>query len=156
MRIAAFTGSFDPFTTGHDDILRRALPLFDRIVIGVGYNEHKQYMEPTEERCRRISSYYADEPRVEVVAYNDLTIDFCQRVGAKFIIKGVRSLKDFEYEQEMAEINRRLSGVETVCLFASPELAHVSSSMVRELKHFGKDISSFLPTPVTQHPTPEQ
>ena len=113
-------------------------------------------MEPTEERCRRISSYYSDEPKVEVVAYNDLTIDFCQRVGARFIIKGIRSMKDFEYEQEMAEINRRLSGVETVCFFASPELAHVSSSMVRELKHFGKDISAFLPTPNTQHPTPEQ
>lgn len=145
MHTAAFTGSFDPFTIGHDDIVRRALLLFERIVIGIGYNEHKQYMEPAEERCRRISSYYEDEPRVEVMTFNDLAIDFCQRIGVRFIVKGVRSLKDFEYEQEMAEINRRLSGVETICFFASPELSHISSSMVRELQHFGKDISTFLP-----------
>ena len=145
MRIAAFTGSFDPYTIGHDDIVRRALPLFDHIVIGVGYNEHKQYMQPTEERCKLIRSYYKNEPKIEVVAYNDLTVDFCRRVEAQYIIKGVRTLKDFEYEQEMAEINRRLSGVETICFFASPELAHISSSMVRELAHFGKDVADFLP-----------
>ena len=145
MKTAVFTGSFDPFTVGHDDIVRRALPLFDRIIIGVGYNEHKQYMQPTEQRCETIRGYYSDEPRVEVQAYNDLTVDFCARVGARYIIKGVRSMKDFEYERDMAEINRRLSGVETVCLFASPELAHVSSSVVRELIHFGKDVSELLP-----------
>lgn len=145
MRKAAFTGSFDPFTVGHDDIVRRALPLFDRIVIAVGYNEHKQYMQPTEERCATIRGYYKDEPKVEVVAYNDLTVDFCQRQDIRYIIKGVRTLKDFEYEQEMAEVNRRLSGVETVCFFASPELSHISSTVVRELAHFGKDISGFLP-----------
>ena len=142
---AVFTGSFDPFTVGHDDIVRRALSLFDRIIIGVGHNEHKQYMQPTEERCATIRSYYSDEPRVEVQAYSDLTVDFCARVGARYIIKGVRSMKDFEYERDMAEVNRRLSGVETVCLFASPELAHISSTVVRELMHFGKDVSDLLP-----------
>ena len=145
MRIAAFTGSFDPYTIGHDDIVRRALPLFDRIVIGVGYNEHKQYMQPTDERCRLISSYYQDEPKVQVEAYNDLTVDFCRRINAHFIIKGVRSLKDFEYEQEMAGINRQLSGVETIFFVAAPELSYISSSMVRELAHFGKDVAAFLP-----------
>lgn len=146
MRKAAFTGSFDPFTIGHDDIVRRALPLFDRIVIGVGYNERKQYLQPTEQRCETIRGYFRDEPKVEVAAYSDLTVDFCRRMDIRFIIKGVRTLKDFEYEQEMAEVNRRLSGVETVCLFATPQLAHISSSMVRELAHFGKDITEFLPS----------
>jgi len=145
MRIAAFTGSFDPYTIGHDDIVRRALPLFDRIVIGVGYNEHKQYMQPVEERCSQIRSYYKDEPKVQVEAYRDLTVDFCRRIDAQFIIKGVRTLKDFEYEQEMADINRQLSGVETILFLAAPELSHISSSMVRELAHFGKDITEFLP-----------
>ena len=145
MRIAAFTGSFDPYTIGHDDIVRRALPLFDRIVIGVGYNEHKQYMQPVEERCSQIRSYYKDEPKVQVEAYRDLTVDFCRRIDAQFIIKGVRTLKDFEYEQEMADINRQLSGVETILFLAAPELSHISSSMVRELAHFGKDITELLP-----------
>ena len=145
MRIAAFTGSFDPYTIGHDDIVRRALPLFDRIVIGVGYNEHKQYMLPVEARCSQIRSYYKDEPKVQVEAYRDLTVDFCRRIDAQFIIKGVRTLKDFEYEQEMADINRQLSGVETILFLAAPELSHISSSMVRELAHFGKDITEFLP-----------
>lgn len=145
MRIAAFTGSFDPYTIGHDDIVRRALPLFDRIVIGVGYNEHKQYMQSVEERCCQIRSYYKDEPKVQVEAYRDLTVDFCRRIDAQFIIKGVRTLKDFEYEQEMADINRQLSGVETILFLAAPELSHISSSMVRELAHFGKDITEFLP-----------
>lgn len=145
MRIAAFTGSFDPYTIGHDDIVRRALPLFDRIVIGVGYNEHKQYMQPVEERCSQIRSYYKDEPKVQVESYRDLTVDFCRRIDAQFIIKGVRTLKDFEYEQEMADINRQLSGVETILFLAAPELSHISSSMVRELAHFGKDITEFLP-----------
>lgn len=145
MRIAAFTGSFDPYTIGHDDIVRRALPLFDRIVIGVGYNEHKQYMQSVEERCSQIQSYYKDEPKVQVEAYRDLTVDFCRRIDAQFIIKGVRTLKDFEYEQEMADINRQLSGVETILFLVAPELSHISSSMVRELAHFGKDITEFLP-----------
>lgn len=145
MRIAAFTGSFDPFTIGHDDIVRRALPLFDRIVIGVGYNEHKQYLQPVEERCRLIRSYYKDEPKVQVESYQDLTVDFCQRIGAHFIIKGVRTLKDFEYERDMGDVNRQLSGVETILFLAAPELSHISSSMVRELAHFGKDITEFLP-----------
>lgn len=145
MCIAAFTGSFDPYTIGHDDIVHRALPLFDRIVIGVGYNEHKQYMQSVEERCSQIRSYYKDEPKVQVEAYRDLTVDFCRRIDAQFIIKGVRTLKDFEYEQEMADINRQLSGVETILFLAAPELSHISSSMVRELAHFGKDITEFLP-----------
>lgn len=144
--IAIFTGSFDPFTVGHDDILRRALPLFSRIVIGVGVNERKQYMLSAEERCAAIRRIYASEPKVEVKTYSDLTVDFARREGAAYIIKGVRSVKDFEYEREQADINRQLSGVETLLLYADPQLSSVSSSMVRELIHFGQDVSRYLPS----------
>lgn len=140
-----FTGSFDPFTIGHDDIVRRALPLFDRIVIGIGVNEQKKYAQTTEERIENISRLYAEEPKIEVKAYRDLTVDFAKREGAHYIIKGVRSMKDFEYEREQAEINRRIGNVETLLLFADPQLASISSSMVRELMHFGRDVSEFLP-----------
>ena len=143
--IAIFTGSFDPFTVGHDDILHRALPLFSRIVIGVGVNERKQYMLSAEERCAAIRRIYASEPKVEVKTYSDLTVDFARREGAAYIIKGVRSVKDFEYEREQADINRQLSGVETLLLYSDPRYSSVSSSMVRELIHFGQDVSRYLP-----------
>ena len=140
-----FTGSFDPYTIGHDDILRRALPIFDHIVIGIGVNERKSYMQSAEERMKTIKAIYADEPKVEVKTYNDLTIDFARRENASYIIKGVRSVKDFEYERDQADINRQLSGVETLLLYADPRYSAVSSSMVRELIHFGQDVSRFLP-----------
>lgn len=140
-----FTGSFDPYTVGHDDILRRALPLFDRIVIGIGVNERKSYMQNAEERLKTINAIYADELKVEVKTYSDLTIDFARRENARFIIKGVRSVKDFEYERDQADINRQLSGIETLLLYADPRYSAVSSSMVRELIHFGQDVSHFLP-----------
>jgi len=145
MKIGIFTGSFDPFTIGHDDIVRRALPLFDCIVIGIGVNERKQYAQSTEQRMETIARLYADEPKIQVRSYSDLTIDFARREGAAYIIKGIRSMKDFEYEREQADINKMLGGVETLMLFADPKLASVSSSMVRELMHFGRDVSEFLP-----------
>ena len=140
-----FTGSFDPFTIGHDDIVRRALPLFSRIVIGVGVNERKQYMQSANERCAAIRRIYEGEEKIEVKAYSDLTVDFARREGAAYIIKGVRSVKDFEYEREQADINRQLSGVETILLYSDPRYSSVSSSMVRELIHFGQDVSRYLP-----------
>lgn len=146
-RIAAFTGSFDPFTIGHDNIVRRALPLFDKVIIAVGYNEKKKYMQSAEERVATIRSYYRDEPKVEVMAYSDLTVDFAARVQAQYIIKGVRTVKDFEYEREQADINRQLTGIETILFFADPQLAAISSSVVRELQHFGRDVSAFIPHP---------
>ena len=145
MKTGIFVGSFDPFTVGHDSILRRALPLFDKIVIGVGVNERKKCMLSAEERTERIARLYANEPKKEVKAYSDLTIDFARREGAEYIIKGVRSVKDFEYEREQAAINRRLSSIETLLLFAEPELESISSSVVRELHNFGRDITEFLP-----------
>lgn len=145
MNKGLFVGSFDPFTIGHDSIVRRALPLFDHIIIGVGVNERKKYMLDAEERVRRIKRLYADNPKIEVKAYSDLTINFARREQATYIIKGVRSVKDFEYEREQADVNRLLSGVETIFLYAEPQLSSISSSMVRELQHFGRDISKFLP-----------
>lgn len=145
MNKGLFVGSFDPFTIGHASIVRRALPLFDHIIIGVGVNERKKSMLNAEERVRRIKRLYADNPKIEVKAYSDLTIDFARREQATYIIKGVRSVKDFEYEREQADVNRLLSGVETIFLYAEPQLSSISSSMVRELQHFGRDISEFLP-----------
>lgn len=146
VRTGVIVGSFDPFTVGHDSIVTRALPLFDRLVIGVvGDQVHKPDMQPAEERMKAIATLYADEPRIEVKPYYGLAVDFAKAEGASYIIKGVRSVKDFEYEREQADINRQLSGIETLLLFAEPQLASVSSTMVRELRHFGVDVSAFLP-----------
>ena len=145
MKTGVFVGSFDPFTIGHDNIVRRSLPLFDRIIIGVGVNERKQYMQDADTRKRKIQELYKNEKKITVKTYNDLTIDFAHREMADFIIKGVRSAKDFEYEREQADINKQIGNIDTLLLFAEPMLASVSSSMVRELIHFGKDIRDFLP-----------
>ncbi len=147
MRIAIFPGSFDPFTVGHASIVKRGLPLFDRIVIGVGINDKKRSFLSPEERVATISALYRDEPRIKVIAYDDLTIDLVQREGATFIIRGLRSVKDFEYERDIAAMNHRLSGVETVLLFTEAQYSDISSSVVRELIAYGKDVSAFLPRP---------
>lgn len=144
-RIALFPGSFNPFTRGHASIVERGLALFDRIVIAVGVNPAKSTPETIEERLGSIRRLYVGEARVSVVAYDGLTVDAARSHGASFLLRGVRSVRDFEYERDMADINRRLSGVETVLLYSLPELAAVSSSIVRELDHFGADISEFLP-----------
>ena len=141
-----FVGSFNPFTVGHDSIVRRALPLFDRLVIGVvGDQVHKPDMPSAEERIKAIADLYQDEPGIEVKPYFGLAVDFARAENAHFIVKGVRSVKDFEYEREQADINRQLSGVETILLYAEPHYSSISSSMVRELQHFGVDVSAFLP-----------
>jgi len=146
MKSGVFVGSFDPFTVGHDSIVTRALGLFDRLVIGVvGDHVHKPDMAPATERMKAIQELYADEARIEVKPYYGLAVDFAREQGAQYIIKGVRSVKDFEYEREQADINRQISGIETVLLFAEPRYASVSSSVVRELRHFGRDVEEFLP-----------
>jgi len=147
-RTGIFVGSFAPFTTGHDSIVRRALGLFDRLVIGVvGDQVHKPGLPPAAERMAAIQQLYADEPAIEVRPYFGLAVDFARSVGAHYIIKGVRSVKDFEYEREQADINRQITNgkVETILLYAEPHLASVSSTMVRELRHFGADVTPFLP-----------
>lgn len=141
-------GSFNPFTIGHDSVVRRALPLFDRLVIGVvGDHVGKPDMASAEERLRAIGQLYRDEPRIEVKPYYGLAVEFARSVGARFIVKGVRSVKDFEYERDQADINRQISDgeIETILLYAEPSFAAVSSSMVRELEHFGVDVSRYMP-----------
>lgn len=151
MRIGIFVGSFDPFTIGHESIVRRALPLFDKIVIGVGVNERKRYMYSMEVRMENIQNLYAGEPKIEVKSYHDLTVDFARREGAEFIIKGVRSVSDFEYERGQADINKQIGGIDTVLFYAEPQYESISSSMVRELKHFGHDADEYLPKIPTNH-----
>ena len=149
-----FVGSFDPFTIGHDSIVRRALPLFDRLVIGVvGDHVSKPNLRPAEERMQAIRDLYAGEPRIEVEPYYGLAVDFARQEGAHYIIKGVRSVKDFEYEREQADINHQLTNgdIETLLLYAEPHLSSISSSMVRELAHFGVDITPFLPQTHESH-----
>ena len=145
VKTAIFPGTFDPFTVGHASIVERGLPLFDRIVIGVGVNDNKRTLYTNEERVRNIQEIYANEPRIKVVAYDDLTVDLAKREGAEFILRGIRSVKDFEYERDIAAMNERLSGVETVLLFTEPQYMSISSSVVRELLRFGKDVTEFLP-----------
>lgn len=145
MRTALFTGSFNPFTIGHADIVARALNVFDRIVIGVGYNPEKPAAD-VEERVKTIEKVYENEPRVMVEAYSDLTADLAKRHDAHAIVKGVRSVKDFEYEREQAEFNKLLGdGLDTVLFFSKPELTAISSTTIRQLQYFGKDITPFLP-----------
>ena len=148
MKTAIFVGSFNPFTVGHDSIVTRALPLFDRLVIGVvGQQVNKPGQPAAEERAEAIRRIYANEPRIEVKPYYGLAVDFAREEGARFIVKGVRSVKDFEYEREQADINRLISNgeIDTILLYAEPHLASISSSMVRELQHYGQDITQFLP-----------
>ncbi|MDE6348889.1 MAG: pantetheine-phosphate adenylyltransferase [Bacteroides sp.] len=145
MRRAIFPGTFDPFTIGHASVVERALGFVDEVVIGIGINEGKHTCFPVEKREEMIRDLYRNEPRVKVQAYDCLTTDFALQVDACLIIRGIRSVKDFEYEETIADINRKLTGIETVLLFTEPELACVSSSVVRELMKFGKDVSRFLP-----------
>lgn len=146
MRIGLFVGSFNPYTIGHDNIVRRSLPLFDRLVIGVvGDNVNKPNLTPASERAKVIASLYEDEPRISVKTYFGLAVDFAKQEGAQFIVKGIRNFRDFEYEQEQASANRFLAGIETIFLFADPQFSAISSTMVREMTHFGADVSALLP-----------
>jgi pantetheine-phosphate adenylyltransferase len=145
MRTAIFPGSFDPFTIGHDALVRRALDIVDELYIAIGINTEKRTMLTLEERIERISTLYKNEPRIHVISYEGLTTDFAQSIGTRFIIRGVRNTIDFEYERNIADINRMLTGIDTILLISDPKHATISSSMVRELAHFGKDISAYLP-----------
>lgn len=145
MKRAIFPGTFDPFTIGHHSIMSRALTFMDEVIVGIGINENKNTYFPLKKREEMIREFYRDEPRVRVAAYDCLTVDFAQKVDARFIIRGIRTVKDFEYEETIADINRKLAGIETILLFTEPELTCISSTIVRELLQFGKDISRFIP-----------
>ncbi len=145
MRRAIFPGTFDPFTIGHYSIVTRALTFMDEVIIGIGINENKNTYFPIERRVEMIREFYKNEPRVRVEAYENLTIDFARDMEAAFIVRGIRTVKDFEYEETIADINRKLAGIETILLFTEPELTCISSTIVRELLTYGKDISRFIP-----------
>ena len=147
-RIALFPGSFDPFTRGHESIVRRALPLFDKFVIAIGVNADKRSFMSMEQRKALIEDVFKDDPRVEVISYTGLTVDVAREVGAKFIVRGVRLIQDFENEKHLAEVNRDISGIETILLYTLPEYSHISSSIVRELYRYGQDVSVYLPVGV--------
>ncbi len=147
MNTILFPGSFNPFTVGHRSLVDRILPLFDRIVIAIGVNSAKHSAATIDSRIAAIKALYADEPKVEVTSYEGLTVDACRREGAQWMLRGVRSVTDFEYERNLADINRRISGIETLLLFTLPEYAAISSSMVRELEAYHHDVSEFLPQP---------
>ena len=145
MKKAIFPGSFDPFTIGHYSVVKRGLELFDHITIGVGSNCSKKSFFTLEKRLDIIRQVFHDEPRVSVKAYDSLTIDFAKEEKADFILRGVRSANDFEYEKSIADINKRLSSIETVLLFTEPQHSAVSSTIVRDLLNYGKDVAAFLP-----------
>ena len=144
-RIALFPGTFDPFTIGHESLVRRGLELVDEIVISIGVNEAKKTYFALEKRMEMIENYYKDELRVKVESYDSLTVEFARKMGAKFILRGIRSVNDFEYEKTIADMNRMISGIETFVLFTEPEFTHISSSHVRELLRYGHDVSAFVP-----------
>lgn len=144
-RKAIFPGTFDPFTIGHYSLVKRSLALVDEIVIAIGVNDAKKTYFPLEKRIEMIESLYKNDNRVSVGTYNSLTVDYAKETDASFIVRGIRSVNDFEYEKTIADMNRNISGIETIVLFTEPKLTHISSTIVRELLRFGHDVSQFIP-----------
>ncbi len=145
-RIAIFPGSFDPFTKGHEDIVRRGLHLFDRVVIGVGHNSKKNRYFHIDRMLNYINATFSDEPRVEVITYDELTAQLAKRYEARYLLRGLRNTTDFEYENSISQVNRYLNNdLETVFLITSPQYAHINSSIIREVHRYQGDVSEFLP-----------
>ena len=149
MKKALFPGSFDPFTLGHVDIIKRALPLFDQIIIAIGINAEKKYMFSLEDRVRFIQDNYKGNPKIQVETYTGLTIDFCKKLNIEFILRGLRNPADFEFEKAIAQTNRKLSTIETVFLLTSAETSYISSSIVRDVLRNGGNVSVLVPKSVT-------
>ena len=144
--ICLFPGTFDPLTLGHVDIINRALPLFDKIVVGIGSNVAKAPMFSTDQRVAWIDEIYKDEPKVKAASYDGLTINYCKKIGAKFILRGIRYVSDFEYEKTIADANRTLdNSIETIFLTGEPKYTSVASTIVRDIIRNGGDASLFLP-----------
>src|SRR5687767_9190956 len=150
-RICLFPGTFDPVTLGHVDIINRALPLFDRIIVGIGLNASKEPMFTAEQRVQWIADIYKDEERVEGAMYKGLTVDFCKKIGANFILRGIRYVSDFEYEKTIADANRTLDrSIETIFLTGEPKYTSVASTIVRDIIRNGGDAAPFLPELVSE------
>ena len=145
-RICLFPGTFDPVTLGHIDIINRALPLFDKLVVGIGRNVNKVPMFSEEQRLQWVKDIYKEQPKVAVVAYDGLTVNCCKREGANFILRGIRYVNDFEYEKAIADMNRSLDGhIETIFLTCLPQFTSVASTLVRDVFKNGGDVAQFLP-----------
>lgn len=150
MRICLFPGTFDPVTLGHTDIIDRALPLFDKLVIGIGRNVNKEPMFSEEKRLEWINQIYKGNPQIEALAYDGLTVECCKKIGANFVLRGIRYVNDFEYEKAIADMNRSLDGnVETVFLTCLPQFTSVASTLVRDVIRNGGDATPFLPEVVS-------
>jgi len=145
-KIALFPGSFDPFTIGHESIVNRSLPLFDKIIISVGFNTQKKALLDLDSRLRLISDVFAGNPKIEVNHYQGLTIDYCTKVNAQYLLRGLRTAADFEYERAIGQMNKAMnSEIETVFLLTAPEYTFVNSTIVRDILFYGGDASKFLP-----------
>ena len=145
-KIAIFPGSFDPFTIGHESIVKRALPMFDKIVIMIGYNANKKSFYSIEKRLKWINQVFQNEEKVEVQKYDGLTVDFCKKVDAKYILRGIRTSSDFEYERAIAQVNKKMHPeIEAVFLLTLPEHTPVMATIVRDIVYHGGDASMFLP-----------
>lgn len=146
MKTAVFPGSFDPITKGHENIVKRALPLFDEIIVAIGVNSAKNYYFPLEKRMQHIQQTFAGEPKVKVQSYSGLTIGFCKQVGANFILRGLRSGADFEFEKGIAQMNHAMAGnIETIFILTTPELSAINSTIIRDILKHGGDASAFVP-----------
>jgi pantetheine-phosphate adenylyltransferase len=149
MRICLFPGTFDPVTFGHIDIIERALPLFDKLYIGIGTNANKTPMFSAEQRVKWLEEIFNGQPKIKVVVYDGLTVECCQRVKANYILRGIRYVNDFEYEKAIADMNRSLDhNIETVFLTCLPKFTSVASTLVRDVIRNGGDVSQFVPDPV--------
>lgn len=145
-RIAIFPGSFDPFTIGHESIVRRAISMFDKIYIMIGFNANKKSFFPIEKRIKWINQVFSNEPTVEVRLHDGLTVDFCKEVGAKYILRGIRTSSDFEYERAIAQVNKKMHPeIESVFLLTLPEHTPVNATIIRDIVSHGGDASMFLP-----------
>jgi len=152
--IAIFPGSFDPLTKGHENIVRRALPLFDKIIVAVGQNAGKKNLFSLEQRVDFITKTFADTPKISVETYDGLTVDFCKKHNANFLLRGLRNATDFEFERDIAFFNKDLSpNLETVFILTDPEFSHVSSSVVREVLRHGGNVEKFLPNELKIEPS---
>jgi pantetheine-phosphate adenylyltransferase len=150
-KICVFPGSFDPITIGHEDLVRRAVPLFDKIIVAVGINSTKKYLFDLEQRLEWLRVVFADEPKVEVAFFEHLTADFCKEVGSKYLLRGLRNASDFDYEKTISQINNIIGdGIETVFLISTPANSHVSSTIVREIIKGKGDVSVFVPKAIKE------
>jgi pantetheine-phosphate adenylyltransferase len=146
MKIAIFPGSFDPFTIGHESILRRAIPMFDKIVVMIGFNANKKSFFPLEKRLKWINQVFENDKKVEVRVHEGLTVDFCKEVGARYILRGLRTSADFEYERAIAQVNKKMHPeIETVFLLTLPEHTPINATIIRDIVFHGGDASMFLP-----------